>query len=274
MRRRAQFAGSWYPGDPEELRRFVESAVGGRQPRRAIAAIGPHAGYVYSGGVAGILYGSVEVPDRVVLVSFNHRGRGEDFAVWPEGTWETPLGDVPVDEDLVARILRTAPEARPDCVAFEGEHSGELHVPFLQVRNPRVRIAPLSIDVGLEARGRIEAFGAALASAREKVRDMLVVASTDMSHYDPHEEAVRKDRVALEAMERLDVGALVEAIVRGGVTMCGFGPTIAALAYGRACGARAAEVLDYRTSGDVSGERERVVGYAAVAVWEPGGGAW
>lgn len=264
MMRQAQFAGSWYPGEPQRLREFLQRVAPPGPGRPALAVVAPHAGYVYSGVVAGAVYAAVEVPGEVVLLSFNHRGWGEDFAVWPRGAWKTPIGDVPVAEELVEAVKAAFPEVREDPGAFQGEHSGELQVPFLRHRNPAVRIAPVSLNVGLDGADRLGAFGEALARVS---RSFLVVASTDMSHYDAHDVAVRKDRLAIEAIQALDVARLVDAIVREGVTMCGFAPTLAVIAFAKARGAAGMDLVQYQTSGDVTGDRDRVVGYAGMVAW-------
>ncbi|MFN3484123.1 MAG: AmmeMemoRadiSam system protein B [Planctomycetota bacterium] len=260
-------AGSFYPDDPEELRRAVEEALGPSpsEPERALAVLVPHAGYVYSGRVAGAVYARVEIPREVVLLAFNHRGRGKPFAVWPEGAWRTPLGDVPVDGRL-ARALREAfVPAEFDEEGHLEEHSAEVQLPFLQVLRPDVRIVPVALSVGLDERSfaQLRAFGRALARVSG---EFLVVASTDLNHYEDQDVTLRKDAAALRALERLDEEELRRAILREEISMCGFAPAIAAVAYARARGAAGARTVLHATSGDVSGDFARVVGYAGMIV--------
>ncbi len=258
-------AGMFYPLRPDELRRAVEETLPGGPKRPALAVVVPHAGYAYSGKVAGAVYGRVEVPRDVVLLCFNHRGRGRDFAVWPEGAWRTPLGDAPVNEDLARKVKDAFLAAEFDEAGHSGEHSGEVQVPFLQVARPDVRIVPVALSVGLEAGPfeQLRAFGRALAGVPG---GFLVVASTDLNHYDDQETTRRKDEAVIRAMERLDEAALRGAILDRDVSMCGYAPAIAAMAYAKAKGATKAQTVIHATSGDASGDYDRVVGYVGMVI--------
>jgi AmmeMemoRadiSam system protein B len=211
--------------------------------------------------VAGAVYGAVDLPRDVVLLCFNHRGRGADVAVWPRGAWRTPLGDAPVEEGLAERI-RAACGGEFDEEGHLGEHSGEVQVPFLQALRPDVRIVPVALSTGPDAAG-LEAFGRALASVGG---DFLVVASTDLNHYEDQETTLRKDAAVLAAIEALDGPGLRAALRREDVSMCGAAPVLAAIAYARAKGATRARTLMHATSGDAGGEYDRVVGYAGMIV--------
>ncbi|HXG61173.1 MAG TPA: AmmeMemoRadiSam system protein B [Planctomycetota bacterium] len=260
-------AGSFYPAEAQELRRAVAEALGSPPParERVLAAIVPHAGYAYSGRVAGAVYARIEIPREVVLLAFNHRGRGKPFALWPEGAWRTPLGDVPVDGRLSRALREAFLPAEFDEAGHAGEHSAEVQLPFLQVLRPDVRIVPVALTVGLEDRSflQLAAFGRALARVPG---DFLVVASTDLNHYEDQETTLRKDAAAIRALERLDAEELRRVIVREEVSMCGFAPAFAVAAYARARGAAAARTIVHATSGDVSGDFARVVGYAGLIV--------
>lgn len=258
-------AGSFYPGDAAELRREVESLLGRGPKSKALAVVVPHAGYLYSGRVAGAVYGAVEIPRDVVLLCFNHRGRGEEIAVWPRGSWRTPLGDAPVAEDLARRVKETCEGSAFDETGHLGEHSGEVQVPFLQVARPDLRLVPVALSLGMDDRSaqRLEAFGASLARVEG---DFLVVASTDLNHYEDQETTLRKDEAVLRAVESLDAEALRATLRRERVSMCGYAPVLAAIAYARARGATSARTLIHATSGDVSGDREQVVGYAGMLI--------
>jgi AmmeMemoRadiSam system protein B len=258
-------AGSFYPAREADLRRDLAEMVPSGPKERSWAVVVPHAGYQYSGKVAGAVYARVEVPRDVVLLCFNHRGAGRDFALWPEGSWRTPLGEAPVNGELAGRIRGAFPEAEFDEAGHRGEHSGEVQVPFLQWVRPDVRLVPLAASAGLDARsfGRLRALGEALAGLRE---EFLVVASTDLNHYEGQESTLRKDAAAIRAIEALDAEALRDVIAREDVSMCGYAPVIAAIAYARARGAREARTVAHATSGDVSGDYDRVVGYVGMVM--------
>jgi MEMO1 family protein len=255
-------AGSFYPGNAADLRREVEAALPPvARPEEALAVVVPHAGYLYSGAVAGAVFARVRVPRDVVILCFNHRGRGADVAVWSEGAWRVPTGDVPVAEGLARDILGRCPGASADEHGHLGEHSGEVQLPFLLARRPDVRVVPVALSTGdFDA---LRAFGAALASVPG---DFLVVASTDLNHYEDQATTLRKDAEVIGALERLDADGIREAVVRGGVSMCGFAPAAAACAYAKAKGASRAVTVKHATSGDVSGDFDRVVGYVGMIV--------
>lgn len=258
-------AGTFYPGRPEELRRAVAETLP-RSPRtRALAVVVPHAGYAYSGRVAGAAFARAELPRDVVLLCFNHRGRGGDFAVWPEGAWRTPLGDAPVNADLARRIREAFAQASFDESGHRDEHSGEVQLPFLQVLRPDVRIVPVALSAALDDRsfGALRAFGRALAGVEG---DFLVVASTDLNHYEDQETTLAKDAAVISAIERLDEEGIREAVERKDVSMCGFAPAIAAVAYAKARGAVRAETVLHATSGDVTGDYDKVVGYVGMII--------
>jgi AmmeMemoRadiSam system protein B len=271
-------AGLFYPADPAALRAKLAGLLVAAPQAPARAALSPHAGYDYSGRVAAAVYARIVVPRDVVLLSFNHRGRGARFGTWPRGAWRTPLGDVPVAEDLVRRLREAAPDLEEDEAGFTGEHSGEVQVPFLQMVRPDVRIAPLSVNawegrtLGREDLAR---FGATLATA---VRDELVLATTDLTHCGagygapppPGRRAIdwtrSQDLLVLDALKRLDEEAFWEAVAPRGVSMCGVGPTAALIAYARARGASSAEVVAYETSADNEPDDDRAVGYPGVII--------
>jgi AmmeMemoRadiSam system protein B len=256
-------AGTFYSGRPEALRRELDGLIPAEPKSRALAAIVPHAGYVYSGRIAGAVYARVDVPQDVVLLCFNHRGRGQEFGVWPDGAWRTPLGDAPVNADLSRLIKEAFRPAAFDEAGFLDEHSGEVQVPFLQKVRPDVRISPVALSVGLEDGARVADFGRALAAVPG---DFLVVASTDLNHYEDQRTTIRKDEAVIRTIEALDEQALASAIRTHDVSMCGFAPTIAAIAYAKARGAAAAKTVMHATSGDVSGDYDRVVGYAGMII--------
>ncbi len=258
-------AGMFYPAGAGALDRALSDALPALPRERAVAVVVPHAGYVYSGKVAGAVYGRVEVPRDVVILCFNHRGAGAEFAAWPEGAWRTPLGDAPVNGELASRIREAFPETEFDEAGHRGEHSGEVQVPFLQKVRPDVRIVPVALSTGIAGGDfeRLRAFGRALATLGD---DFLVVASTDLNHEESQESTLAKDEAAIREIERLDEEGLRRVLRERQVSMCGFAPTIAAIAYAKARGARVARTVMHATSGDVTGDYARVVGYVGMII--------
>jgi len=201
------------------------------------------------------------VPERVFLMGPNHSGVGADFSVVARGEWETPLGSVPIDEDFAGRLLASSDDIKSDEAAHRHEHCLEVQIPFLQSRNSGIKICPLvigSLDL-LTARQVALACGRVLNQTREPV---LTVVSTDMNHYETDEATRKKDQYALQAIENLDEEALAGAVKEYRITMCGFVPVYMLLAMRELLGIKKARLVDYRTSADASGDRNRVVGYA------------
>jgi MEMO1 family protein len=267
MRRKPCVAGQFYPGGRNELRETIASLVRpAAAPVRAVAVVSPHAGYIYSGPVAGAVFASVRVPESVLILGPAHHEIGPLFAIQARGSWLTPLGESPIDEDLAARVLAGCPLVEEDEAAHLGEHSLEVQLPFIQYFRPEAAIVP--ICVSYQARlGHLETLGRALAAAvRESGRETLLVASTDMSHYVSQKTAEKKDMMAVRKVLDLDPAGLIEIVAAERISMCGFQPTAAALAAALALGATKAELVRYRTSGEASGDYDQVVGYAGIRI--------
>ncbi len=266
--REARFAGSWYPGDRGELLRFLEGATPeGSRAEPVLAVMAPHAGYRYSGAIAAETYARAVVPATAVVLCPNHRVPPPVLAVWPKGEWRTPLGTLPVDEKLVERLLAEAkPLLRADTFPHEMEHAVELQLPLLQFHRTR-DLAIVPIVVGLDRRAEIEKFGQALARAvGAHDRRVLLVASSDMNHYEPASVAMKKDTLALEKVLALDADGLLETVDEHDISMCGARPTAAILHAVRALGAKRAELVRHGHSGETSGDDDSVVGYAGVVI--------
>jgi AmmeMemoRadiSam system protein B len=266
MQRSSAVAGQFYPGRPEVLRQTVEDLLPpSPAPQPAIGVMVPHAGYVYSGAIAGETFARVRIPARVVIIGPNHRGVGHPAAVFPAGSWQTPLGAAAVDNELAQRLLAECPGLSADPAAHRFEHSLEVQVPFLQVLNPHAAIVPICLGhlllEDLLAIGR--ALGAALARFGQEV---LLVASTDMTHYESGEVARGKDRLALDRVLALDPEGLYRTVSEQRISMCGFIPTVMMLAATAELGATIASLVRYGNSGDVTGDQTQVVGYAGVVV--------
>ena len=265
--RDAAVAGQFYPGKPEELEQAVKASLpeGKARIRGAIGVMVPHAGYVYSGSVAGAVYGAIELPGRYIIIGPNHTGVGSSAAMMAQGSWRMPLGEVPVDEALAAAILSKSRVLSADATAHVFEHSIEVQLPFLQYLIPEIRIVPISLMLSDAASCREIGGAIARAIAREK-EPVLIVASSDMSHYESQDQAQRKDRLALERILALDAEGLLETVSANSISMCGAAPTAAMLFAAVELGASEASLVKYRTSGDVTGDLSQVVGYAGVVV--------
>jgi hypothetical protein len=259
-------AGRFYPADPATLAREVEAHLGTAtaKPRPRLAVVAPHAGYVYSGKVAGAVFAATEVPRKVVVLAPNHTGLGRGVAVWPSGAFALPGGEVPIDE-AITRALLAAPPFVADTEAHQREHALEVELPFLRARRPDLQVAAVIVGgAGLEACLEVgERLAEAIRAAGEPV---LVVASSDMSHYLPNAEARRVDARALEPLLALDPEGLYRRVRDEDISMCGVLPVTCALACARRLGAQSAELVAYATSAEAFGDESRVVGYAGVAI--------
>lgn len=266
MTRQPAVAGQFYTGDARNLRIQIKSFIGeGGDGRKALGIMAPHAGYVYSGAVAGAVYGAIKVPATVVILGPNHHGRGSRAALYPAGEWLTPLGSVAINSGLAELMLRNSPLLEEDSIAHQYEHSLEVQVPFLQVVRPDVTIVPICL--GFSDFESCRSLGVALAkSIAEYGKEVLVVASSDMTHYEPADIAKGKDNLALREILSLSPEGLYSVVRGAGITMCGIVPTTVMLVHALERGATMSELIRYATSGDVSGDYGQVVGYAAVAV--------
>ncbi len=266
MIRAAAVAGRFYPGDREELSAEVDrlcAARGERPARRAVACLAPHAGYMYSGRVAGAVYSLLDLPKRFILIGPRHFPRGASQAILSEGAWQTPLGLAQIDACLASALKRECPALVEDDVAHRSEHALEVQLPFLQRRAGQFRFVPLAL--GTVQMDALEAIGNAMAAVISKQNDpVLIVASSDMNHYESDHITRRKDALALEKLLALDARGLYDTVRRQGITMCGYGPAVSMLIASKLLGAARAELAAYATSGDITGERDQVVGYAGM----------
>jgi AmmeMemoRadiSam system protein B len=277
IRRPAQ-AGSFYSGTAESLKKQIEACFEhklgpGKKPtvqqgpRNIVGLVCPHAGYMYSGPVAAHSYynlASDGKPDTVVIFGPNHSGWGSGLAVMNEGIWRTPLGDVQIDEAAAAEILRKSKIIDVDDSAHAHEHSIEVQLPFLQyLYNAAFKFVPICFLMqDLESCREV---GQAVAEAL-KGKNAVIIASTDMTHYEPQERAEEKDRKALVSLETLDENTFYSVVDSYRITACGYGPVVALITAAKILGAKKGRVLCYNTSGDVTGDYSAVVGYASVAI--------
>jgi AmmeMemoRadiSam system protein B len=260
-------AGRFYPGNPEDLRAEARSYLSQAtlEPVRALGCIAPHAGYMYSGHVAGAVFAHIEIPQRCVVMCPNHTGQGQALAMMGDGAWRTPLGEVPIDEELARSLKLHFPAMQEDSAAHRSEHAAEVELPFLQLRQPELKFLPIALGTGRFE--MLEQLGKALAKVTaDQHEPVLIVASSDMNHYESDAVTRIKDHRAIEKILALDPRGLYEVVTQQDISMCGFGPAVSMLTAARELGAKSAELVKYATSGDVSGDRDMVVGYAGVVV--------
>ncbi len=268
MVRQPAVAGRFYPRDPHELIRHVKSLLSdenGQEKIRATACLVPHAGYIYSGHVAGAVYRRLALPKRFLLIGPRHYPYGESLAINSDGAWQTPLGKVPLDADLAAELKRAFPALREDTVAHRDEHCLEVQLPFLQYLVGEFRFTP--IVLGTVHFPTLAELGHAITRVlQEQPEPVLIVTSTDMNHYEPDDVTRAKDSRAIEQILRLDPAGLYDTVRGEDISMCGFAAAVVMLTAVRGLGARHTELVRYATSGDVSGDRDAVVGYAGLTV--------
>lgn len=265
MTREPAVAGAFYPGSAAAIRADLDRLLPSAEVQPARALVVPHAGWMYSGGVAGETYARVSIPRLAILLGPNHTGRGVPGAMWSDGAWRYPGGTVPVAGELAATLLAACPELQPDHEAHRREHALEVQVPFLHRRQPDLAIVPVTLGRAEPdfCRAVGEAIGQVVAEWPEPV---LVVDSTDLNHYESQDVSNRKDRLAIEAILALDAPGLWKTVKAHSISMCGIAPTQTLLYAAPALGIRSARLVRYRTSGDISGDHARVVGYAGLVL--------
>ncbi len=260
-------AGRFYPRDADTLRRDILEYTSPDVSSRieAIGCIAPHAGYVYSAHVAGAVYSRIEIPNRVIVLCPNHTGMGHPLAIMTSTPWQTPLGKVAADRELGTALLQRFPALREDSAAHRSEHAIEVQLPFLQTRRADLTFVPIA--VGTRDFDMLRDLGEAIADVISAQPDkVLVVASSDMNHYESDAITRIKDHMAIERVLALDARALWEVVMNEDISMCGFGPTVAMLTAAQRLGATSATLVKYATSGEIYGDYEKVVGYAGVIV--------
>ena len=264
-------AGRFYPSKPESLIRDLDRYLGSdaaesaEKIENALGCVVPHAGYIYSGHVAGAVYRRLPRRSRFVILCPNHTGRGAPLAMMSSGGWLTPLGEVAIETPLAKAIHQGCHLVAEDARAHEDEHSLEVQLPFLQRVAKDFSFVPIAIGVG--GYTSLESLGHGIAqAARHGGERFLVIASSDMNHYEPDSITRVKDRKAIDKILALDPQGLYDVIRREDISMCGYGPAIAMLTFAKEMGATKAELVKYATSADTSGDRSAVVGYAGIIV--------
>jgi len=266
MIRQPAVANQFYPGDEQSLRRELSARIKeGQKKEKVMALVSPHAGYIYSGDVAGAVFSVAEIPADIIVMGPNHHGLGSPYAVMTQGIWRMPGGEVPINEKLAALLIEESRYLESDTQAHIHEHSIEVQLPFAQYVMPGVALVPLVLG---RADYRIcEEIGMAVARAIKRYgKPVVLIASTDMSHYESQQSAKQKDQLAIDRILSMDPPGLLDTVTRNNITMCGVVPTTITLVAAKEMGATKARLIKYATSGDVSGDYSYVVGYAGFII--------
>lgn len=264
--RRPAVAGFFYPDRPEAVEAEIDRLIEHVEPKTvARAIVVPHAGWAYSGPVAGAVYGRVAIPRLTVLLGPNHTGTGPSGSIMTRGSWAIPGGTLPVSRDLGSAILNACRELEEDEQAHAREHALEVQLPFLHHLRPEIEFVPITLmrtDLAF-----CRAVGAAVAQVvKAWPEPVLLLASTDLNHYESQAVSNLKDRTAIDAILSLDPERLHRTVREHHISMCGIAPTTALLSALAEMGTREARLVKYQTSGDVSGDTERVVGYCGIII--------
>jgi len=269
MIRQPAVANQFYPGRDEDLKKDISGRIkpstGEQKKEKALALVSPHAGYMYSGNVAGAVYAAADITKEVIVMGPNHHGLGAPFAVMTQGAWRMPWGDMSINEKLANLLIEESRWLRADEQAHIQEHSVEVQLPLIHYIKPDVEFVP--IVLGRADFRTCEEIGTAIARAiRKFAKPVVIIASTDMTHYESQESAQQKDQLAIERVRALDPAGLLEIVDENNISMCGVIPTTITLIAAKELGATTANLISYATSGDVSGDYSFVVGYAGFII--------
>jgi len=264
--RNAVVAGQFYPASASELKSMLKGMVDEKVAKEeVIGLISPHAGYIYSGPVAGAVISRIRFKDTFIIMAPNHTGSGKPFSIMTEGRWKTPLGEVEIDSELGKQILANSRYLEEDKAAHLYEHSIEVQLPFLQYFKTDFKLVPIVLAY---AGGAIyKEIGKEIAKAvKESGKKVVIIASSDMTHYESQASAQKKDTQAIEAILNLDEDELLKRVAEFNISMCGYAPAVSLIAAAKELGAKEAELIKYQTSGDVTGDYSSVVGYAGIII--------
>ena len=267
MRRKPAVSGYFYPGKEKDLREMIDRMVDTESKKeKALCLVSPHAGFEYSGPIAGAVFSSAQLPEKFVILGPSHRGIQSQIAIMKEGVWETPLGHAQIESRLAELIMSHSKLITEDELAHTSEHSLEVQLPFIQFFKKDIAIVPICISYDTPFND-LEELGKAISHGiKELKEDVLIVASTDMSHYVSQEVAQKKDFLAIERVLQLDARGLYDTVQREQISMCGFQPTTSAIVAAKELGAQNATLIKYQTSGDTTGNYSEVVGYAGIRI--------
>ncbi len=265
-------AGQFYPFSKETLWEELEKLIPKKvEKREVLGAVSPHAGYPYSGKVAALTLSKIKSADTFVILGPNHSGWGEDFAMVKEGVWKTPLGEIKIDSILAKEILINSPLLKEDPLAHEREHSIEVQLPFLQALFKDFQLVPIAVKHYLPDENFLnycQEVGEGMAKAIKKLKEkVVIIASSDLTHYEPQEIAKKKDKHALDAILELNPEKLFQEIKNQNISACGYAPIAIMLTCCKKLGAKNSELVSYMTSGDTTGDFSQVVGYGGVIIF-------
>jgi len=267
--RQPQVAGQFYPSSAQGLKNQIEVFIDKQaQKLDVIACMLPHAGYIYSGSVAAQTVSRINIKNKVILLGPNHTGYGAKYSIMPEGIWQTPLGEISIDSDLAGEILSHSKYLESDSEAHTYEHSLEVELPFLQYFKTDFKIVPIIFLS--DAFAELKEIGVEIASTikERNIKDStLIVASSDMTHYESQDQAQKKDKEAIQAILELSEDKLIDRVRRLNISMCGYAPAITMISAAKLLGAKTAKLIKYQTSGDVTGDKSSVVGYAGIIIY-------
>ena len=261
-------AGHFYPAVKALLQTQLATLIPRNSKKMdALACILPHAGYIFSGKIAGETIARINLPEDILLLGPNHTGKGAPYSIMTEGTWVTPLGDVPINTQLAEKISLHSQYLKNDTLAHLDEHSLEVEIPFLQFIRSDIKIVPVAFLA--ESFDTLKAVGkeiAAVIKGLPQEKRPLIIVSSDMTHYEPEPDARQKDKKAIDAICALDEDALMQAITHYHISMCGYAPTIVMLTLVKELGAKKTELVRYTTSAEATGDKTEVVGYAGILI--------
>jgi AmmeMemoRadiSam system protein B len=267
MVRKPAVAGQFYPSDPQELKKLIailrsqKTAVAGQ---KAIACVLPHAGYIYSGKVAIDVLSTIKATETYIILGPNHTGYGKPYSIMREGEWQTPFGDVAIDTPLADALIKTTSQLTDDLDAHTDEHSIEVQLPLIQeITVKDFTFVPICLTWADNFTCK-EIAGAIAKSIKTSKKSVTIIASSDMTHYEPQASANRKDEEAIKAILELDANGLLKKVEKLNISMCGYIPAAVAIMAAKELGAKSAHLVSYQTSGDATGDYSSVVGYAGI----------
>lgn len=262
MIRKPLYAGTWYPNERKKIEEYLQKV---EKKEKVIACICPHAGWMYSGKTAGKVYSRIKPAETYILLGPNHTGVGENVSVYPDGSWETPIGKLEINSELVNELVRNSEFIQKDYKAHSREHSLEVQTPFIALLNPKSKIVPITIKS--EDLAVCQDLARTITEVLKEQKNYIVlIASTDMTHYEPQEYAKKQDQAAIDEILKLDAEGLYRTVQRRGISMCGYIPTTIVIMASKLLGAKTAELVEYTTSGDITGDYSSVVGYAGLII--------
>ncbi len=266
MLRNPVVSGQFYPASKKQLTCEIEKYVSKKSSKeKTLGIVSPHAGYMYSGETAALTLAKAELPDNIIILGPNHTGAGARFSIMAHGVWNTPMGNININGELAEIILNKTNLVKEDEEAQIYEHSIEVQLPIIQYLKTGFRFVPIVVSYGDIK--QYQEIGYAIASAIEDIEEeALIIASSDMTHYESSETAKRKDDMAIESILALDEVELFNRVHKHNISMCGYGPVCVMLASSKKLGAKRAELIKYTNSGETTGDFAQVVGYAGIIV--------